>query len=263
MVGIEADAGALLSSSVDEKVPLSAATVTLKELLEKSESGADRKRKFSDLEEDGMMDMSAPILPLDELVETDMGGVLRKQKTLSGDAGSTENEPANGTDAIANGTDVTVNGATCTTATIPSEEETKSFKGELGPYTSSLEYLDDAFQVLALMLRIAKARHKEDMKEAFNDERPWYDVYRSTKVSYGLLGLNWPSKFSSLTALLLSNVFCGSAVSDFKHPRITSKAEVCAKSASRKDETHGREAEGWLSPTTSTGGKILSNYSSR
>ncbi len=67
------------------------------------------------------------------------------------------------------------------------DEDPKSFKGELLPYSSSLEYLDDAFQVLALMLRIAKARHKEEMKEAFNDERPWYDVYRTTKVAMDFL----------------------------------------------------------------------------
>ncbi len=37
------------------------------------------------------------------------------------------------------------------------DEDPKSFKGELLPYSSSLEYLDDAFQVLGLMLQIAKA----------------------------------------------------------------------------------------------------------
>ncbi|XP_024517371.1 uncharacterized protein LOC112341471 isoform X1 [Selaginella moellendorffii] len=59
----------------------------------------------------------------------------------------------------------------------------KASKGDLQAYASSLEYLDDAFQMLALMLRVAKARHKEDMKEAFNDERSWYDSYRSTKAA--------------------------------------------------------------------------------
>eukprot|EP00246_Nothoceros_aenigmaticus_P015199 TRINITY_DN6205_c0_g1_i3.p1 TRINITY_DN6205_c0_g1~~TRINITY_DN6205_c0_g1_i3.p1 ORF type:complete len:1045 (-),score=220.48 TRINITY_DN6205_c0_g1_i3:28-2925(-) len=183
IVGVDAEAGALLSSSVDDKVPFSTATALLNELMGKSGSGPERKRKFSDLQDDGLLeDVSDQIGQLDQLVQADLG-LLRKQKTLSGDAGSTETEPANGTETAGNGADIAMNGATCTTATLPSEEEMKAFKGELGPYTSSLEYLDDAFQVLALMLRIAKARHKEDMKEAFNDERPWYDVYRSTKTS--------------------------------------------------------------------------------
>jgi hypothetical protein len=73
---------------------------------------------------------------------------------------------------------------TGTTTSVQADEDPKSFKGELRPYSSSLEYLDDAFQVLALMLRIAKARHKEEMKEAFNDERPWYDAYRTSKVGW-------------------------------------------------------------------------------
>eukprot|EP00897_Mesotaenium_endlicherianum_P001050 jgi/Mesen1/10946/ME000096S10524 len=57
--------------------------------------------------------------------------------------------------------------------------------GELGQYESSLEYLDDAFQVLALMLRTAKARHKEDMKD-LQEDRAWYDSYRpASKVPSG------------------------------------------------------------------------------
>lgn len=61
------------------------------------------------------------------------------------------------------------------------EDSSKSYKGDLRPYPSSLEYLDDAFQVLALKLRMAKARHKEALKEAI-DDRPWYGV-RSSKVT--------------------------------------------------------------------------------
>jgi hypothetical protein len=61
------------------------------------------------------------------------------------------------------------------------EDSSKSFKGDLRPYDSSLEYLDDAFQILALKLRMAKARHKEALKEAI-DDRPWYGT-RSSKVT--------------------------------------------------------------------------------
>ncbi|XP_057858143.2 uncharacterized protein LOC131067212 isoform X1 [Cryptomeria japonica] len=50
-------------------------------------------------------------------------------------------------------------------------EKAKDSDSELDPYSSSLEYLDDAFQVLSLKLRISKARHKENLKEAFNNER--------------------------------------------------------------------------------------------
>lgn len=60
-------------------------------------------------------------------------------------------------------------------------DSSKSFKGDLRPYDSSLEYLDDAFQILALKLRMAKARHKEALKEAI-DDRPWYGT-RSSKVT--------------------------------------------------------------------------------
>jgi hypothetical protein len=41
-------------------------------------------------------------------------------------------------------------------------------KSDLGPYRDSLEYLDDSFQVLALQMRVSKARHQEDLKEAGN-----------------------------------------------------------------------------------------------
>ncbi|GLJ32583.1 hypothetical protein SUGI_0655660 [Cryptomeria japonica] len=80
------------------------------------------------------------------------------------------------------GTDAGTSSETCPSSG-PSDEEVKASTNELQPYTSSLEYLDDAFQALALMLRIAKARHKENLKEACNNERPWYDVYRPAKVS--------------------------------------------------------------------------------
>lgn len=67
------------------------------------------------------------------------------------------------------------------------EDSSKSYKGDLRPYPSSLEYLDDAFQVLALKLRMAKARHKEALKEAI-DDRPWYGV-RSSKVTSSIIGI--------------------------------------------------------------------------
>ncbi|KAH9323474.1 hypothetical protein KI387_018113, partial [Taxus chinensis] len=81
------------------------------------------------------------------------------------------------------GIDTGTSSETCPSSSGPSDEEAKASTSELQPYNSSLEYLDDAFQALALMLRIAKARHKENLKEACNNERPWYDVYRPAKVS--------------------------------------------------------------------------------
>lgn len=42
----------------------------------------------------------------------------------------------------------------------------KGEKSDLQPYQDSLEYLDDSFQVLALQMRVSKARHQEDLKEA-------------------------------------------------------------------------------------------------
>lgn len=76
-----------------------------------------------------------------------------------------------------------INGETCALPSGHLNEVAKSLTSDLAPYSSSLEYLDDAFQVLALMLRISKARHKENLKEACNDDRPWYDIHRRTKVS--------------------------------------------------------------------------------
>jgi len=75
-----------------------------------------------------------------------------------------------------------VSSETCALPSGPLDEAAKSLTSDLGPYGSSLEYLDDAFQVLALKLRIAKARHKENLKEACNNEHTWYDINRRTKV---------------------------------------------------------------------------------
>ncbi|KAJ7523017.1 hypothetical protein O6H91_18G034900 [Diphasiastrum complanatum] len=106
--------------------------------------------------------------------------VLQVEQTATpGDFGRVEPVEARQLDAV----DIIANSAP--TSALQDEELRSQKRGvglELGPYVSSLEYLDDGFQILALMLRITKARHKEDMKEA-NDEAPWYEVYRSSKAS--------------------------------------------------------------------------------
>ncbi|CAM6102058.1 unnamed protein product [Calypogeia fissa] len=169
---LETDASALSSIAGEEKLQSCLVEKGLMKILEgKGEAIQGQKRKFEDDDDLVLEDVAAQVGRMDEIVKASIGP-LRKRATLSGDAGSS--------DADVTGTELVINGGLATT-TVSSEEDLK--RGELSAYTSSLEYLDDGFQVLALMLRIAKARHKEDMKEAFNDERPWYDVYRSTKVS--------------------------------------------------------------------------------
>jgi hypothetical protein len=121
-------------------------------------------------------DIAAKVDQLDELVREEMGS-QRKRAAILVNGGNSEVDTNIGLETL-------LPGVTGTTTSVQADEDPKSFKGELRPYSSSLEYLDDAFQVLALMLRIAKARHKEEMKEAFNDERPWYDAYRTSKVGW-------------------------------------------------------------------------------
>ncbi|CAK9229367.1 unnamed protein product [Sphagnum troendelagicum] len=147
--GMAVDAVGILSSTgTEDKVSLSDIGEPTLANMANAEPGLaeSRKRKFGEVND--LDDIAAKVDQLDELVREEMGSQRKR-----------------------------------TTTSVQADEDPKSFKGELRPYSSSLEYLDDAFQVLALMLRIAKARHKEEMKEAFNDERPWYDAYRTSKVS--------------------------------------------------------------------------------
>lgn len=136
--------------------------------------------------EDGS-DIAAHVEKLDELLKSTRKPD-QKPAASSGGTGSSEVVTANGmVPGIA--TDATL------------QDGAKD--GELSPYTSSLEYLDDSFQELALKLQIAKARHKEDMKEALNDERPWYD--RSSKV-----GSTFCEVFSerNCPSFLQSSMYC-------------------------------------------------------
>ncbi|CAK9251150.1 unnamed protein product, partial [Sphagnum jensenii] len=167
-------AGILSSTGTENKGSLSDVGEPTLHNMANAETGlpGSRKRKFGEVND--LDDIAAQIDQLDELVRVEMGSQKKHAALVNG--GSSEADATNGPEALPTGT-------TGTAVTAQVDEDPKSFKGELLPYSSSLEYLDDAFQVLALMLRIAKARHKEEMKEAFNDERPWYDAYRTTKVS--------------------------------------------------------------------------------
>lgn len=119
-------------------------------------------------------DLAVGVADLNKLVN-EIQTFARQEITVAAENESKETEFC--------GIDGGVSSKTCALPSGPIDEVAKFLTSDLGPYSSSLEYLDDAFQVLALMLRIAKARHKENIKEACNDERGWYDVHRPTKVS--------------------------------------------------------------------------------
>ena len=69
-------------------------------------------------------------------------------------------------------------------------KEGEEEEGALSAYASSLEFLEDAFQELALMLRMSRARHTENMKDANADGRSWYDNFRPAKVTALSLSLS-------------------------------------------------------------------------
>ncbi|CAM6093219.1 unnamed protein product [Calypogeia fissa] len=135
----------------------------------------DPKPKPLDENDLAVRDVAAHVGELDELLKSSRKPEQKLEAPLDDTASS---EVVSTSEVgMANGT-VSVIDRQCGVADSLKEEEKD---GELSVYKSSLEYLDDSFQELALKLQIAKARHKEDMKEALNDERPWYD--RSSKVS--------------------------------------------------------------------------------
>lgn len=158
-------------TAVEDKLKENSSEQSFLMIFDSNKGVQGQKRKFGVVDEEGLDDVAAQVAQLDDLVKVAMEP-QRKRAALLGDTGISETD-------VSNGVDPGLNGGASTPA-MPQEDDLR--RGELSAYKSSLEYLDDAFQVLALMLRIAKARHKEDMKEAFNDERPWYDVYRTTKV---------------------------------------------------------------------------------
>ncbi|KAG6551896.1 hypothetical protein Mapa_006512 [Marchantia paleacea] len=170
--GVSMDTEDGLDTAVEDKVKENPSEQSFLMIFDSNKGVQGQKRKFGVVDEEGLDDVAAQVAQLDDLVKVAMEP-QRKRAALLGDTGISEPD-------VSNGVDPGLNGGASTPA-IPQEDDLR--RGELSAYKSSLEYLDDAFQVLALMLRIAKARHKEDMKEAFNDERPWYDVYRTTKVS--------------------------------------------------------------------------------
>ncbi|KAL3696624.1 hypothetical protein R1sor_010700 [Riccia sorocarpa] len=160
-------------ASFDDKIKDTSSEQSLMTVLDVSKGMPGQKRKFQVVHDDGLEDVAAQVAELDDLVKEAILPQRKRAAAFVGEVGHSEPD-------VSSGLEPGINGGV-SVPSVPQEDEAK--RGELTSYKSSLEYLDDAFQVLALMLRIAKARHKEDMKEAFNDDRPWYDVYRTTKVS--------------------------------------------------------------------------------